>query len=592
MELMLQNEKRLFAKVHITKIKTTKMKTTTFLLIANITIVLFMTNTINGQNTVADSLFATNSLLTIPASGAAAGNFIQQTDGKIIYGGTVGGTDNDFFISMMRFDECGTVDTSFGTNGIVRHKFNQRNIGNAFALQSDGKIVVAGVEAPSNAGSQQRANVSRFNSDGTPDTSFNGTGSHSVLNASGSFTSVHIMADGRILCFGNFNSGLGSAIARFMPDGSFDTSFNTDGLAFFSAPFQYFHDIQGHILADGKMIVTSFANTNTSERRYLAVRFLASGEIDTTYGNNGYYYDAVLPTSGYFYPLTSVIDSNGNLLISKGFDNTSFDILRLTSEGLLDSTFGTAGQVHYDSGGAATGMQLLADGKILVRGTAAASAGGFAPSCAVRFLANGTPDSTFGPNGLRLFNILNNVQSEALHSLLVLPNGQWIAAVAIFNFYFKKYGDLYNFPHISQSGTVLSTTGTGSYQWFLEGTAISGAINQTYTPNQNGNYTVMITDVNGCKGLSSIFNITNLSVAVNSLDKGISIYPNPTTGMVTISLENETIDKVEILDILGKVVITKTETTSQIDVSELAKGVYVFKIYSGGTVIQKKVIKH
>ena len=324
------------------------MKTTTLLLIATITIGLFMTNTINGQNMVADSLFASNSLLTIPESGAAAGNFIQQPDGKIIYGGTVGGTENDFFISMLRFDECGILDTSFGTNGKVRHKFNQRNIGKAFALQADGKIVVTGVEAPSNAGSQQRANVSRFNSDGTVDTTFNVTGSHSVFNASGSFESVHIMEDGRIVCFGRFGSGLGSAIARFMPDGSFDTSFNSDGLAFFSSPFGYFSDVKGHVLADGKMIVTSYTTDATSNWRYLAVRFLVSGELDTTYGNNGYYYDAALPISGYFYPLTSVIDSNGNLLISKSADNTSFDILRLTPEGILDNTFGTGGHVHYE----------------------------------------------------------------------------------------------------------------------------------------------------------------------------------------------------------------------------------------------------
>ena len=567
------------------------MKTKTLLLLASTTIVLFITNTINGQNIVPDSLFATNSRLTIPESGATAGNFILQPDGKIIYGGTVGGTVNDFFIAMMRFDECGIMDTSFGTNGKVRHKFNQRNIGKAFALQSDGKIVVAGVEAPSNAGSQQRANVSRFNSDGTPDTTFNLTGSHSVFNASGTFNSVHIMEDGRIVCFGQLGSGLGATIARFMPDGSFDTSFNTDGLAFFNAPLQYFDNVTGHLLTDGKMLVTSYTTDATSNWRYLAVRFLASGELDTTYGNNGYYYDAVLPVSGYFYPLTSVIDYNGNLLISKSADNTSFDILRLTPEGILDNTFGTGGHVHYDSGGATTGMQLLADGKILVRGTAASSTGNFAPSCAIRFLANGTPDSTFGTNGLRVLDILNGEASQSLHSLLVLPNGQWIAAVATFYFYFKKYGDLYNFPHISQTGTVLSTTGTGSYQWFLDGEAISGAINQTFSPLQNGNYTVMITDANGCQGLSSVFNVTNLSVTANSLYKKVAIFPNPTTGKVNISLENEIIDKVEIVDIVGKVVAVKPSSTTQIDINELANGIYIFKIHSGAAIIQKKVIK-
>ncbi len=571
------------------------MKKITLLLLANIAIVLFITNSAKGQNIVPDSLFANKSRLVIPLSGATIGNFLLQPDGKIVYGGTATSISGDFAIAMMRFDECGILDPSFGTNGSLRHTFNVRNVGKAFALQSDGKIVCVGVEAPSNAGSQQRANVSRFNSDGTPDTSFNVTGSHSIFNAAGSFDSVLIMDDGKILCFGVFGSGLGSGIARFNTDGTLDTSFNTDGLAFFNSPFGYFLNTQGHLLPDGKMIVTSYTSTQTSsDRRLLAARFLPSGELDTTYGNNGYYYDAAIAVTGFFKPLTSVIDSNGNLLMSKNFDNTSFDILRLTPSGTLDSTFGTGGLVHYVSGGDTTGMQLFADGKILVRGSIPASP--FTVSCGIRFLADGTPDSTFGANGLRVIEIKEAAGSQALNSLLVLPNGQWIAASTLGTsdggFHFRKYGDLYNFPHISQSGTVLSTTGTGSYQWFLEGTAISDAINQTFTPTQNGNYTVMITDANGCTGTSSVFNVANLSVSSNSLDREISIYPNPSLGTVNIvTPKNLTIDKIEIVDILGKTVATKTTNTSQVDITEFSNGIYIFKIYSEESIFQKKIVK-
>jgi len=571
------------------------MKKITLLLLANIAIVLFITNSAKGQNIVPDSLFANKSRLVVPLSGASGGNLLLQPDGKIVYGGTATSVSGDFAIAMMRFDECGILDPSFGTNGSLRHTFNVRNVGKAFAIQSDGKIVCVGVEAPSNSGSQQRANVSRFNSDGTPDTSFNVTGSHSIFNAAGSFDSVRIMDDGKIVCFGRFGSGLGSGIARFNTDGTLDTSFNTDGLAFFQGIFGFFEYTQGHLLPDGKMIVTSYTSTQaSSDRRLLAARFLPSGEIDTTYGNNGVYYDAAIAVTGFFKPLTSVIDSNGNLLMSKNFDNTSFDILRLTPSGTLDSTFGTGGLVHYVSGGDTTGMQLFADGKILVRGSIPASP--FTVSCGIRFLADGTPDTTFGANGLRVIDIREAAGSEALNSLLVLSNGQWIAASTLGTsdggFHFRKYGDLFNFPHITRIGTILSTTGTGSYQWLLEGVAIDGAINQTFTATQNGNYTVVITDVNGCKGTSSVFNISNLSLNDNSINRKINIYPNPTTGIISISNEdNETIDKIEIVDILGKTVATKTENTSQVDITSLSNGMYVFKIYSGENVSIKKIIK-
>ena len=74
--------------------------------------------------------------------------------------------------------------------------------------------------------------------------------------------------------------------------------------------------------------------------------------------------------------------------------------------------------------------------------------------------------------------------------------------------------------------------------------------------------------------------------------KEFSTFPNPTTGIITISNEdNLTIDKIEILDILGKTVSVKTDNTSQVDISNVANGIYIFKIYSGETIFQKKIIK-
>ncbi|HQZ23664.1 MAG TPA: T9SS type A sorting domain-containing protein [Flavobacterium sp.] len=84
-----------------------------------------------------------------------------------------------------------------------------------------------------------------------------------------------------------------------------------------------------------------------------------------------------------------------------------------------------------------------------------------------------------------------------------------------------------------------------------------------------------------------------LNISENTIAKfRINMYPNPTTGIVTISNEeNLSIDKIEILDILGKRVATKTGNTSQVDISHLSNGMYVFKIYSGIDVLAKKIIK-
>lgn len=82
-----------------------------------------------------------------------------------------------------------------------------------------------------------------------------------------------------------------------------------------------------------------------------------------------------------------------------------------------------------------------------------------------------------------------------------------------------------------------------------------------------------------------------LSVSDN-LTFDIKIYPNPTSGIVSIySQDNLTIDKIDVLDVLGKTVAIQTENTSQVDISDLANGMYVFKIYSGETIFQKKIMK-
>ena len=76
------------------------------------------------------------------------------------------------------------------------------------------------------------------------------------------------------------------------------------------------------------------------------------------------------------------------------------------------------------------------------------------------------------------------------------------------------------------------------------------------------------------------------------INNAFTVYPNPTKGTITIaSVENISIDKIEIVDVLGQIVSVKTENTSQIDISEFSNGVYILKIHSGESIFEKKIIK-
>ena len=86
-----------------------------------------------------------------------------------------------------RLLSAGTIDTSFGTGGLLTQDFGfGDDFGNAITVQSDGKILVAGTVRGS---ASNDFGVARFNSDGTLDTSF-GTGGRVVTDFGSGSTSV------------------------------------------------------------------------------------------------------------------------------------------------------------------------------------------------------------------------------------------------------------------------------------------------------------------------------------------------------------------------------------------------------------------
>jgi hypothetical protein len=99
--------------------------------------------------------------------------------------------------------------------------------------------------------------------------------------------------------------------------------------------------------------------------------------------------------------------------------------------------------------------------------------------------------------------------------------------------------------------------------------------NPTY--GQVEDFTIMISDNLGIK------NIDNIS---------FSIYPNPVQDKLTIQLmKNETIDKMTIIDLSGKVIITQNKNVNILDVEKLPKGIYVLEVYAGGKKNTSKILK-
>src|SRR5690606_15045345 len=117
-------------------------------------------------------------------------------------------------------------------------------------------------------------------------------------------------------------------------------------------------------------------------------------------------------------------------------------------------------------------------------------------------------------------------------------------------------------PTISINGNILTSSSTTGNQWYFNGNIISGATQQNYTAQQNGNYYVVVTNANNCSAQSNSISIT--SVGISDLEKVgvLSIYPNPTTTLLNIQFSDNQQDvQLEIYDISGRVHIEKRVLT-------------------------------
>jgi uncharacterized delta-60 repeat protein len=151
-----------------------------------------------------------------------------QPDGRIV---AVGGAQvccGSTFLIAARYNPDGTLDPSFGTGGTVTLSMGFLNGFSDGVLQADGKLVMAGTffSTPTNVNFA----LVRLLPNGTLDPSFGGDGV--VISDFGGYEiadSVVVLGDGRIVLGGHRDGDL--ALARYLPDGSLDVTFGTGGLA-------------------------------------------------------------------------------------------------------------------------------------------------------------------------------------------------------------------------------------------------------------------------------------------------------------------------------------------------------------------------
>jgi competence ComEA-like helix-hairpin-helix protein len=210
-----------------------------------------------------------------------------QPDGKIIAAG-FGGTVINFV--LVRYNSDGSLDATFGDNGIVITHISGEDFGRVLALQPDGKIIVAGQSWVQGKG--YNFTLVRYNSDGSLDTSFgvNGVVSTDFEDSfEDNISAILLPSDGKIIAAGwsDADGIFNFAMARYHSDGSPDPTFGLDGKV--STPFP-FNDAYGNAAAlqpDGGIVVAGQYFMPDVGYTFALARYLPDGSLDMGFGMDG-----------------------------------------------------------------------------------------------------------------------------------------------------------------------------------------------------------------------------------------------------------------------------------------------------------------
>ncbi|HEY2599991.1 MAG TPA: hypothetical protein VGI67_00435 [Thermoleophilaceae bacterium] len=313
-----------------------------------------------------------------------------QSDGKILVAG--GGSGNSLRVSRLNTD--GSIDTSFGTNGSSDFDFGQPTKTNGMTIAPDGKIVLVGTtKFPSGTDPA----LARANPDGTPDTSFgpNGTRDADTGTQTDDGVAVAEQPDGKVVFAATTANGV-ITVGRLNATGHFDGTFKGGGVD--NTPVTASATAIA-LQPDGKILVgglgTPAAPTNANNQDMVVTRLTAAGDQDPSFNKSSV---QVVDAGGNESVADIAVQPDGKIVLAGRGSTTSFGVARLNTDGTRDSGFGTNGFTTFAFGNpptlaGANGVVLQPDGKIVLAG------GGQGAAAVARLQPGGALDTTFSGDG-------------------------------------------------------------------------------------------------------------------------------------------------------------------------------------------------
>ena len=373
-----------------------------------------------NSNGSLDKTFGNNGFqpLDFGHSGGASAMAVQS-DGKIVVAGYTYGDHYNF--ATERYNSNGSPDSSFSNGSWQIEDFGYNNgSASTIAVQDNGKIVVAGFSSyQTNNNSYYIADIARYNTNGTLDSTFSKDGKQTtkLKDKNGNLidfypTAAAIQSDEKILIAGT------GVLARYNNDGTLDNTFSDDGIQ--TRPFDTLIAVvlSMTIQADGKIVIAGYTAKGSFD--FALARYNTDGILDNTFGKEGVQTTDFSGRSDY--GLSVAIQSDGKILVGGSEGDCEFDCLnefavaRYNTDGTLDNTFDKDGKLtgNYLSGNTTFNkIAVQKNGKIVVLGNKIYKKN-ITTSFIARYNTNGTIDKTFGKGGVKAFDF--NIASIALQS--------------------------------------------------------------------------------------------------------------------------------------------------------------------------------
>lgn len=474
------------------------------------------------------------------------------------------------------------LDTTFSDDGVLTTSIWNNNFTRCVAVQPDRKILVGGNMSRTNP-SNQSYFIGRYNEDGTLDSSFGTDGFLYQANNNGAWImDMAVQNDGKILIAGRW--GTATFVGRLLAEGTFDTSFGTDGLSIFGESSGYVKQME--LLSDGSILVVGSVGFTNNLDAFLA-KFTSDGELDAAFGNNGlmitdFGYPTLITNSFVMLPDGKIILGGAAVPSPSAPSQNQLLLARFNADGSLDTSYGDNGLVlHASVTGEARAIAIDSQQRVVAVGEkdiVYAGTGTAGHSVILRFNSDGSHDTTFNQTGHNMVN----VHSYAEYASAILIDEDDNAYFT--GHYFGGTGNIFRrfVARFTDSGAFDETFGTGgiylSPQANYTGESALGSNNMVLTDNGR---LVIGGFINAY--LSNNITLMRLIVDDSALSTNtaashpFTLYPNPAQNELHIA-SDQRVESVEIFNVSGQLV-GQSEGRSQVNVANLSAGVYFLQVH-------------